>query len=85
MADVARVRQRLAQSTLTASGDVQPWFGKLMLEMAERAGTTVSEARARIYAHDLSDLTQEQIVKAARYIHRRILKTTNNLWFKLRQ
>lgn len=64
------VKRRLAASTLDPNGDVQEWFAKLALEMAEAAGARITEFRIRIYANDLGEFVPDQIVAAARRIRK---------------
>lgn len=57
-------------STLDRKGNVVEWFATVVFETAEACGIKITEARVRIYAADLGDLTPEQVKQAFRVCRR---------------
>jgi len=57
-------------AALDTRGNVVPWFATVIFETAEACGTKLTEARVRVYAADLDDLPQEQVVRAFRTCRR---------------
>lgn len=57
-------------STLAPDGHVAEWFGRIMLETAEATNTKLTEAKIRVYAHDLQEFTPPQLVAAMRRCRR---------------
>lgn len=68
---VDNVKRRLGgSSTLDTRNNVREWFAKVVFETAEACGIKITEARVRIYAADLGDLTAEQVTQAFRTCRR---------------
>jgi len=62
---------RTPNSSLTPEGNASRWFGKLIFETAEAYGIKdLTEARVRVYAMDLADLSEEQVTLAIRRLRR---------------
>lgn len=57
-------------AALDSKGNVVAWFATAIFETAEAFGTKLTEARVRVYAADLDDLPQEQVVQALRTCRR---------------
>lgn len=62
--------ERANYSSLTATGDAAEWFGLLIAEAAEACGVRLTEARVRVYAHDLADLDARVVIDAFRACRR---------------
>lgn len=62
--DDVRARLSDGSSTLDRQNNVREWFAAIVFETAEACGAKLTETRVRIYAADLGDLHQDDIIAA---------------------